>query len=183
MKCLECGNEENPAGALFCVKCGRPLDPRAITTAPESVFPGLFDVRSWLEGKERRKGFFGPYRRAFAICFTVMPAPKQAIAIDGDLRLALGGILHEADLDLHLPVRKEDFAVRRFDLMTTSFNTLSYIYRHPQPVIPVPAGGGCRLDLKLTAESGEVYTASQKIFFMDREPGTGPPPPNLWTSS
>jgi hypothetical protein len=183
MKCPECGNEESSKGALFCVKCGRPLDPLAMKIAPGPVFPGLFDVRSWLEGKKRRKGFFGPYRRAFAICFTVMPAPKQEIAIDGNLRLALGGILNEADLDLHLPVRKEDFAVRRFDLLTTSFNSLSYIYRHPQPVIPVPAGGGCKLDLKLTAKSGEVYTASQKTFFLDREPGTGPPPHKLWTSS
>lgn len=183
MKCPECGNEENPQDALFCLKCGRPLDPRVMNIAPEPFFPGLFDVRSWLEGKKRRKGFSGPYRRAFAICFTVMPAPKQAMAIDGDLRLALSGIPNQADLGLHLRVRKEDFAVRRFDLLTTSFNTLSYIYRHPQPVIPVPAGSGCKLDLMLTAESGEVYTASQKIFFLDREPGTGPPPPKLWTSS
>jgi hypothetical protein len=183
MKCPECGNEESSKGVRFCLKCGTPLDPAVMKITPEPVFPGLFDVHCWLEGKKRRKGFFGPTRCSFAICFTVMSAPKQAIAINGNLRLAVGGLTNETDLVLHLRVRKEDFAVRRFDLLTTSFNSLSYIYRHPEPVIPVPAGGGSKLDLKLTAESGEVHSASLTTFFQDREPGTGPPPPNLWTSS
>ena len=183
MKCLHCGDDESPKGAQFCLKCGRPREAAVMEGAPGPVFPGLFDVRSWLEGKKRRNGFFGPYRRPFAICFTVMLAPKQAIAIDGSLRLVLGGIPNQADLDRQLSVRKEDFVIRRFDLLTTSFDSLSYLYRHSEPVIPVPVGGPCKLELTLTARSGEVYTASQNIFFLDREPGTGLPPPKMWTSS
>lgn len=180
MKCSECGHDQSPKTAIFCLNCGRPLDPAALPVIREPVFPGLFDVRSWLEGAKKRNGFFGRHRRAFGICFSVMLAPKQAVAIDGTLRIVLCGIPDEADLDLQLPVRKEDFAVRRFDLMTTSYNSLSYIYRHPHPLVPVPVDNGCKLELALTVEGGEIYTASQNIFFLDREPGTGPPPPNLW---
>jgi hypothetical protein len=137
-------------------------------------FPALCDIRCWLEGARLRKGIFGPYHQAFGICFTVMPAPKQAIAVDGNLHLKITEILNKPDLELNVRLRKGDFAVRRFDLMTVSFESLSYTYRHAQPVIPVPANGGCQLDLTLTADSGEIYKGSRKTYFSDREPGAGP---------
>ena len=120
--------------------------------------------------------------RAFGICFTVMPVPKQSIAVDGLLHLKVFGILNKADLELDVPVRKADFAVRRFDLMTLSFESLSYTYRHSQRVIPVPTDGGCQIDLKLTADGGEVYKGSLKTFFIDRGPGTGPRVQGPWTA-
>ena len=181
MRCAECGNEEHPKTALFCVKCGQPLGPLPYNITPLS-FPALHDIRCWLEGAKQRNGFFGPYRRAFGLCFTVMPAPKQAIAVDGNLHLKIAGILNKADLELNVPVRKTDFAVRRFDLMTVSFQSLSYIYRHPQPVIPVPTDGGCKLALTLTDQDGKVYTGARETFFIDREPGTGPRPQRPWTT-
>ena len=181
MRCVECGNENHPKTALFCVRCGKPLSSAAKIRTTETTFPGLFDLRCWLEVKEQRKGFFGPYCRAFGICFTVMSAPKQAIAVDGKLHLMVAGILNKAHLELDVPVRKEEFAVRRFDLMTTSFESSSYVYRHAQPVIPVPTDGGCKVDLTLIAGSGEVYKGSRKTFFTDHEPDTGPRLQKPWT--
>jgi hypothetical protein len=182
MRCLECGNEEHPKTALFCVKCGQPLGPLPYKPVMPPAFPALCDIRCWLEGPKQRKGFFGPYCRAFAVCFTVMPAPRQANAVDGNLHLKIVGILNKAGVEFDVPVRKEDFAVRRFDLMTISFESLSYTYRHSQPVIPVPTDGGCQLDLTLTADGGQVYKASLKTFFIDREPGTGPRVQRPWSA-
>jgi hypothetical protein len=182
MRCVGCGNEEHPKTALFCVKCGQPLGPLPYKPVTQPVFPALCDIHCWLEGTRQRNGFLGPHCRAFAICFTVMPAPKQAIVVDGNLHLKIVGILNKADLELEVRARKEDFAVRRFDLMTVSFQSLSYTYRHSQSVIPVPTDGGCKLDLALIADRGEVYKGSLVTFFIDREPGMGPRVQRPWTA-
>ena len=175
-------NEEHPTTALFCVKCGSSLGSLSQTAVSGPTFPGIFDVRCWLEGRKKRAGFFGPYRRAFAIAFTVMPAPKQAIVVDANLHLKVSGILNKSDLELDVPVRKEDFSVRRFDLMTVSYQSPTYIYRHSEPAIAVPTDGGCQLDLTLATDGGQIFHASQRTFFRDREPGIGPRTQRPWTA-
>ena len=180
LRCPECGNEEHPTTAIFCVKCGYLPKPHVLKQSSGPTFPGLFDLQCWLTGEKRRKRLFGPIRRAFALRFTVMPAPKQAIAVDGVLRLKIKGIFNKADVEREVRVRNDDFAVTRFDLLTISFQSLSYTYRDPEPEIPVPTDGGCKVELTLTTDSGDVYQAERQSFFIDSEPGVGPPPGGPW---
>jgi hypothetical protein len=73
-----------------------------------------------------------------------MPVSKPAISLDGNLHLKVIGIPNKADLEVDLRMHKEEFVTRRFDLMTISFESLSYIYWHPRRVVPVLTDRGCR---------------------------------------
>jgi len=181
MKCPECGNEEHPKTAIFCVKCGACIDPSKIKPSEPIKFPCIFDLRCWLEGEKERTSIVGPYRRRFGICFTAMEAPRKPVAVDGTLTMRIKGILNKADLRQEVRIRKEDFAVRRFDLMTVSYASPCYVYRHPRSEIPVPTDGGCKIELSITADTGETFAIARETDFIDKEPGTGQPPKGPWT--
>ena len=182
MKCPKCGSEKHPEGAIYCLQCGGVIRPEKLATPEPVRYPHLSNICCWLEGKKRRKGLFGPARQGFGISLSINLEPKKEAAVDGTLRIRIRNNYRNVNLEKEVPVRKEEFRHRRFDLMTVSFDSLSWIHRHPEPEIFVPVdGGGYEVHLQLTANDATIFEGSRNTFFSDREPGTGEPPTRPWT--
>jgi hypothetical protein len=181
MKCAACGNEEHPATALFCVKCGAVLDPSKVRPPAPPTFPGLFEVRAWLEGEPERKGLFGPYRRRFGLSFVYLDKPKSVLAADGTLSIRIRGVFNKADVAREVRVRKEEFVDKRMNHLTLSVVLTCYIYHHPEPAIPVPTDGGCRMEIMFTPDGCEpVRYIRESTYFTECEPGTEEPNRGPW---
>jgi hypothetical protein len=173
MKCPRCGSEEHPSMAIVCVRCGFTLDPSRVRPIEESgpKFPCLFDVRCWLEANTSWKALLGSDLRGFGICFSVMPAPKREVAVDGSLRIRINSDYRIVDFEQEVRVRSEDFVKRSFELLSLSYRSLSWLHRHAKPEIPVPVPGRpYKLELYLETDAGEIYEAAKETCFNDREP-------------
>ena len=168
LRCPDCGNEEHPATAIVCVKCGAFVRPHLWRASGGPVFPCVLNVRTWLEGEPRR--VFGPYRRCFALAFTLMDAPRQPVTADGNLHIAIAGVGNRTSVRTDVRVHRSEFAVRRFRHGTVSFAAPSFLYLHPKPVVAVPTDRGCELHLRFEADGGKLYEWSQVTYFFDNPP-------------
>jgi hypothetical protein len=171
MECPVCGNQDHPPGAHFCLRCGAKLDALPPSTREEPAFPGLFDLRCWREGRERRQ------HQGFGLCFSVRPAPRTELAVSGQLEIDIHDQSTGATLShVEVPVREVDFARWRLPLLTIAYEALCWVYRHPLPILPVSVGDGHTITLRLLAEDGAQLAATMVTRFTDPAPQPAPPP-------